>query len=82
MKKRSAVKLALLLLIGVLAISVAGATPTVPKDKDKTATRMLTGKVLDKGDNAITNAAVAMKKRCFKPRNRTAAGARRSARGC
>lgn len=58
MKKRSAVKLAMLLLIGVLAISVAGATPTVPKDKDKTATRMLTGKVLDKGDNPITNAVV------------------------
>jgi len=55
MKRRSAVVLAMLLFIGVLALPLAGATP---KDKDKTAGRMLTGKVLDKRDNPITDAVV------------------------
>jgi hypothetical protein len=58
MKKRSAVVLGILLFIGVLAISMAGATPNAPKDKDKTAGRMLTGKVLDKRDNPVIDAVV------------------------
>lgn len=57
MKTRSAVKLGTLLFIGVFAISVA-ASPSAPKEKDKTAGRMLTGKVLDKRDNPVTNAVV------------------------
>lgn len=55
MKKRSAI--GVLLVIGVLAITVAGASPA-PKDKDKTVGRMLTGKVLDKRDGPVTNAVV------------------------
>ncbi len=58
MKKRSAVKLAILLCIGIFAVSVAAAAPNAPRDKDKTAGRMLTGKVLDKGDNPVVDAVV------------------------
>ena len=57
MKKRSAV--GMLLFIGVLAASVAGASPT-PRDKDKTVGRMLTGKVLDKRDNPVVDAVVCL----------------------
>lgn len=38
--------------------SSAGAIPNAPKDKDKSEGRMLTGKVLDKGDNPVTDAVV------------------------
>jgi hypothetical protein len=58
MKKRPVVVLGMLLFSGILAVSVAGASPNAPKDKDKTVGRMLTGKVLDKRDNPITDAVV------------------------
>jgi hypothetical protein len=58
MKKRSAMLLGMLLFTGVLAISVAGASPNPPKDKDTTLGRMLTGKVLDKRDNPVVDAVV------------------------
>ncbi|MGH9500824.1 MAG: carboxypeptidase-like regulatory domain-containing protein [Terriglobales bacterium] len=58
MKRRSAVVLGMLLFIGVIAISVSGAAPNTPKDKDRSTGRMLTGKVLDKRDNPITDAVV------------------------
>lgn len=50
--------LALLLLV-VTTVSLA-ANPAVPRDKDKNTTtgRMLTGKVLDKNDNPLTDAIV------------------------
>ena len=56
MKKQSAIRM--LLFIGVIAISVAAASPISPKDKDKVVGRMLTGTVLDKRDNPITDAVV------------------------
>ena len=56
MRKRSAV--GILLFTGVLASSMAGASPIAPKDKDKIVGRMLTGVVLDKRDNPITDAVV------------------------
>jgi hypothetical protein len=56
MKKRSAIRM--LLFIGVMAISVVTASPISPKDKDKIVGRMLTGTVLDKRDNPITDAVV------------------------
>ena len=56
MKKRALV--GMLLFVGVLAASVAGASPNAPKDKDKAAGRMLTGKVLNKGDNPVVDAVV------------------------
>ena len=56
MKKRSAIRM--LLFIGVIAISVVTASPISPKDKDKIVGRMLTGTVLDKRDNPITDAVV------------------------
>ena len=56
MKKRSTV--GVLLFFGALAISIAGANPNAPRDKDKTVGRMLTGKVLDKRDNPIVDAVV------------------------
>ncbi|MGO9126946.1 MAG: carboxypeptidase-like regulatory domain-containing protein [Terriglobales bacterium] len=58
MKKRSAVVLGMLLFTGMLSISVAGASPNAPKDKDRTVGRMLTGKVLDKADNPVVDAVV------------------------
>ncbi len=58
MKKRSAALLGMLLFIGLLAISVASASPNAPSDKDKTVGRMLTGKVLDKRDNPVIDAVV------------------------
>jgi hypothetical protein len=58
MKKRSARMVGVLLFIGIFAISVAEASPNAPKDKDKAVGRMLTGKVLDKGDNPVTDAVV------------------------
>ena len=58
MKKRSAMLLGMLLFTGVLAMSVAGANPNPPKDKDKTLGRMLTGKVLDRRDNPVVDAVV------------------------
>lgn len=58
MNRRSAVKLGILFFVGAFAISVAGATPNTPKDKDKTGGRMLTGKVLDKRDNPVVDAVV------------------------
>jgi hypothetical protein len=60
MKMRSAMALGMLFFFGVLAISVAGATPNVPKDKDKDQAvgRMLTGKVLDRRDNPVIDAIV------------------------
>jgi len=51
-------RLGMLAFIGALAISMAGATPNAPKDKDKNAGRMLTGKVLNKGDNPVVDAVV------------------------
>jgi hypothetical protein len=56
--KRPAMRLGMLAFIGALAISMAGATPNAPKDKDKNAGRMLTGKVLNKGDNPVVDAVV------------------------
>ena len=50
--------LGMLLFTGVLAMSVAGANPNPPKDKDKTLGRMLTGKVLDRRDNPVVDAVV------------------------
>jgi hypothetical protein len=58
LKKRSAMLLGMLLFTGALAISLAGASPNPPKDKDKTQGRMLTGKVLDKRDNPLVDAVV------------------------
>jgi hypothetical protein len=58
LKKRSAMLLGMLLFTGVLAMSVAGANPNPPKDKDKTLGRMLTGKVLDRRDNPVVDAVV------------------------
>ena len=58
MKRPLEMTLAILFVLGILVISVAGATPAAPKDKDKTAARMLTGKVLDKRDNPVVNAVV------------------------
>ena len=58
MKRRSAVALGMLLFIGALSLSLAGASPTPAKDKDKTVGRMLTGKVLDRADNPIVDAVV------------------------
>jgi len=58
MKRRPAVVFGMLLLTGILATSAAAASPNAPKDKDKTVGRMLTGKVLDKRDNPLTDAVV------------------------
>jgi hypothetical protein len=58
MGKRSITLLGALLFICVLATSAATATPNAPKDKDKVAGRMLTGKVLDKRDNPVVDAVV------------------------
>ena len=58
MNKRPAMRLGMLLFISALAISMAGATANAPKDKDKNAGRMLTGKVLNKGDNPVVDAVV------------------------
>jgi hypothetical protein len=58
MKKRYAMALGMLLFIGTLAISPAGASPNAPKDKDQIVGRMLTGKVLDKRDNPLIDAIV------------------------
>jgi hypothetical protein len=58
MKTRSAALLGLLLFVGILANLAAGASPNAPKDKDKPVGRMLTGKVLDKGDNPVLDAVV------------------------
>jgi hypothetical protein len=56
--KRPAMRLGMFVFIGALAISMAGATSNAPKDKDKNAGRMLTGKVLNKGDNPVVDAVV------------------------
>jgi len=58
MKKRSAMLLGTLLFTGAFAISVVAASPNPPKDKDQIVGRMLTGKVLDKGDNPVVDAVV------------------------
>jgi carboxypeptidase family protein len=47
-----------LFLIGLLALALLGAIPSPAKDKDTTPGRLLTGKVLDKQDNAVPNAVV------------------------
>lgn len=58
MKMRYATVLGMLLFTGVIAVSLSAATPNAPKDKDKNVGRMLTGKVLDKGDNPVVDAVV------------------------
>ena len=55
---KSAILIGVLLFGIVLAVSRGSAAPYPPKDKDKTVGRMLTGKVLDKGDNPVVDAVV------------------------
>ena len=47
-----------ILLAGLLALSLLSALPSFAKEKDTTPGRLLTGKVLDKQDNPVTNAVV------------------------
>jgi Carboxypeptidase regulatory-like domain len=58
MKRRSAMVSGMLLFTAVFTISMAGASPNAPKDKDKAVGRMLTGKVLDRRDNPVIDAVV------------------------
>jgi hypothetical protein len=51
-------KNARILLAGLLALTLLAALPLVAKDKDTTPGRLLTGKVIDKQDNALVNAVV------------------------
>src|SRR5689334_8521537 len=51
-------KYAQAILIAVLAGLLVTSTAVSAKDKDTTPGRLLTGKVLDKGDNALPNAVV------------------------
>jgi len=46
------------LLIGCLGLVLVGAVSSPAKDKDTSPGRLLTGKVLDKDDNALPNAIV------------------------
>jgi Carboxypeptidase regulatory-like domain len=47
-----------ILLIFVVASTVVAANPAAAKDKDTSTGRLLTGKVLDKQDNPLTDAVV------------------------
>jgi len=47
-----------MLLIGLLALTLATALPSLAKDKDTTPGRLLFGRVLDKQDNPVANAVV------------------------
>src|SRR5229473_1788527 len=54
----SHMKTARILLTGLLALTLLAALPSFAKDKDTTPGRLLTGKVLDKQDNPVSNAVV------------------------
>src|SRR5437870_11690309 len=46
------------LLAGLLILALFSAVPTFAKEKDTTPGRLLTGKVIDGGDNPLPNAVV------------------------
>lgn len=51
-------KTARMLLVGLLAMTLVAALPSLAKDKDTTPGRLLMGRVLDKQDNPVPNAVV------------------------
>ncbi len=51
-------KLARVVVAGLLTLAVFAAVPSYAKEKDTTPGRLLTGKVIDKDDNPLSNAVV------------------------
>lgn len=51
-------KLTRVVVAGLLTLAVFAAVPSYAKEKDTTPGRLLTGKVIDKDDNPLSNAVV------------------------